>query len=240
MYIDSHLHICDPVNIDYSDVRRLYINSVIPEEFPFIDNISQHYSKVTPFYGVHPWFAARLQPDWFSMLEHYIFSNPAAGIGEIGMDKTHRAIDLKLQRDIFERQLDLAVAGNRPVCIHSTGCSGTVRDIICNAGIRNYFLLHSYSGSAQSAAEFLELGAYFSFSMRQLNTSDIKNILSAVPLERIMVETDIDNDSKKEYLVLLKETYEKMAGLLSISIEELQAELIRNEQTFTNRDTSGQ
>jgi TatD DNase family protein len=80
------------------------------------------------------------------------------------------------------------------------------------------FLLHGYSGSREQVAQFISLGAYFSFSGRSLtNRAELRNVLKAIPVERILVETDAPNGTNAtREAPAEKENKAHPAGLLDI------------------------
>ncbi|MBX4215734.1 TatD family hydrolase [Candidatus Parcubacteria bacterium] len=158
-------------------------------------------SDVWATVGVHPTDTkALLLPHEFETLarEHRVVA-----IGECGLDYYRGGLseEEKLrQRNIFEAQIELALAVDKPLMIHGRPTKGTmdayhdILDILYRyqkeAGERLRGNIHFFSGDAAIAHKFIELGFTLSFPGVLTFTHDYDESVRAVPLERIMAETD--------------------------------------------------
>lgn len=61
-------------------------------------------------------------------------------IGEIGMDSVWCDVDLKIQKEVFEKQLQLAQALNKPVILHTKGQEKTILELIVNTQIHMLYI----------------------------------------------------------------------------------------------------
>ena len=130
-----------------------------------------------------------------------------AKVGEFGLDRwildRARPDDPRLaglrrapvdeQLEVFAWQLDLAAARNLPASIHCLDAFGPLLDALRHAKIpARGFLLHAYSGSAEMAKSFADLGAYFSFNGAFLEPRKqrLRDVYVALPADRVLVETD--------------------------------------------------
>ncbi len=99
----------------------------------------------------------------------------------------------EVQRKWFIRQLELAKEVNLPVIIHSREASQETFDIMKehHAGSTGG-VIHCYSGSKEMAAEYLKMGYYIGIGgvVTFKNARVMKEVAAAVPLERILIETD--------------------------------------------------
>src|SRR5438876_1205115 len=87
---------------------------------------------------------------------------------------------------------DLAVAGDRPASIPCLDAFSPLLDALRHAKIpARGFLLHAYSGSAEMAKNFADLGAYFSFNGAFLEPRKQRHrdVHAALPADRVLVET---------------------------------------------------
>ena len=112
-------------------------------------------------------------------------------LGEIGLDYHYENTDRAKQAAFFEAQLEMAERLDLPVIIHDREAHGDCMDIIRrHRGVRGVF--HSFSGSAEMAKELVKLGWYISFSgvVTFKNAAKVKEAAAAVPLDRLMIETD--------------------------------------------------
>ena len=115
----------------------------------------------------------------------------AVAIGEIGLDYHYPDTDKNAQYELFIAQMELARELKMPVVIHSRDAHGDTFDVL-----RRYtdltLMLHCYSGSAEMARQYAEMGFCFSFGgvITFKNAEKSKEALRAVPEDRILLETD--------------------------------------------------
>lgn len=112
-------------------------------------------------------------------------------LGEIGLDYYWRQDNKELQKRFFEAQLDLAEEYDIPVVIHDREAHGDCFEtIIKRPKIRGVF--HCYSGSPEMAKDLVRRGWYISFTgvVTYKNAPVVQACAKAVPLDRILVETD--------------------------------------------------
>lgn len=112
-------------------------------------------------------------------------------IGEIGLDYHYEGFDKALQHSFFDAQLGLAHELDMPVIIHDREAHGDCFEaILRHKNVRGVF--HSFSGSPEMATELVRRGWYISFSgvLTFKNARRAVEVAEAVPLERILIETD--------------------------------------------------
>lgn len=117
-------------------------------------------------------------------------------IGEIGLDYHYENYgDIPMDKDrqarFFEAQLVLAEEFGLPVIIHDREAHGDCFEtVLKHPKVRGVF--HSYSGSAELAKELVRRGWYISFSgtLTFKNAARVREAASAVPHDRLLVETD--------------------------------------------------
>jgi TatD DNase family protein len=147
-----------------------------------------------PSFGLHPWDVPAAPAGWLDELRRVLLAHPAAGVGEMGLDRWIEGFDPDAQEAAFRAQLALAVELDRPLTIHCVHAIGPLMDILRATALpRRGFLLHSWNGPVELVPELARLGAYFSFSAhhfpeRKAHLRD--QFAAAIPRERILVETD--------------------------------------------------
>lgn len=202
---DAHCHLQDPrirtsapklikSALD-SGVCYFAVNGVSEKDWNLVKEMSDQHSSVLPCFGVHPWFIQDRSPDWFDTLKGFFETTPSASVGEVGLDKGSRGkqIDFADQCQVFQQQLQLAKELKKPASVHCVRAFGDLLRIMKDLGpFPNGVILHSYLGSAEMVPEFAKLGAYFSFSgyLMHLKERKAKEMLKAVPSERILLESD--------------------------------------------------
>ena len=112
-------------------------------------------------------------------------------IGEIGLDyywdKTHK----ETQKKMFRVQNELALELGLPVIVHDREAHGDCMEIIRDyPRLRGVF--HCFSGSVEMAKELVDRGWYLGFDgpITYKNAVKALEVLRAIPLERILLETD--------------------------------------------------
>lgn len=121
------------------------------------------------------------------LLEH----PKVVSVAEIGLDYHYDDTPRDIQKKWFELQLDLAEGKNLPVCIHDREAHGDIVEILKrHPNVRG--MLHSFSGSRETAEELLKLGWYISISgvVTFKNAAKIIEVVEELPLERMLIETD--------------------------------------------------
>ncbi|MBU9888639.1 MAG: TatD family hydrolase [Candidatus Omnitrophica bacterium] len=252
MLIDSHIHLQD---IKTEKVRasllsrarelavgRFVCNGTRPEDWPLVREIAQSDDRVVPFYGVHPWFADKVVAGWDAELEHFL-SGTGAGIGEIGLDRVKNDINFARQTEIFHRQLEIAGRLGRPFAVHCARAGSDILGILKRDPSRRRFMVHSYHGSYEMLRNFLDLGAYISFSWKILSrgTEETMDLVRQVPLDRLLLETDFPytqpgklspEATVEDYCECLGRIYALAAQTKGISEEKLQDAVWKNGTVF--------
>ncbi len=148
-------------------------------------------SQVVAAVGVHPSNAAELDTAAMSELAKLAEQEQVVAIGEIGLDYKNPKTDKVVQKDAFIHQLALAEKLDKPVIIHSRDAERECVEIIKRMPkLRGVF--HCYTGSLAPAIEAVGLGFYVGFTgiVTYKNAALVQEAVQAVPLERILIETD--------------------------------------------------
>lgn len=178
--------------------------------------------RETPFYGIHPW-AADAVADSAAALEAVravLEADPAAGVGEIGLDRLRSRETSAAQRALFAAQLALAAELGRPVALHGAKCWGeVVKACEPHRGKIPSFLFHGFSRSDGLLPAIAALNGFVSAGPAALNDHAVnyRAMLKKVPLDRLLVETDADEDAREE------DVFAKVAELTGLSEARLDA-----------------
>ncbi|MDO4753946.1 MAG: TatD family hydrolase [Bacillota bacterium] len=155
----------------------------LAEKYPFI------YAAV----GIHPHDASTLDDEALLTLELMAKNKRVKAIGEIGLDYYRDLSPRDVQREAFEKQIALAKKLALPIIIHDRDAHGDVFQILkSNDAFVNGLQMHSYSSSAELAMRYVDLGAHISISgpVTYKNASVKREVVAAVPLDRLLIETD--------------------------------------------------
>lgn len=152
--------------------------------------------KYPQFYasaGIHPHDTSKItdEKETLDALRYQLTHEKVVAVGEIGLDFHYDFSDRETQIKWFRLQMELAAEYGYPVIIHDREahgpCMDMVRDFSSVTGI-----FHSFSGSAETAAELIERGWYISFSgvVTFKNAHRILDVVRSVPVEHMLIETD--------------------------------------------------
>lgn len=149
-------------------------------------------------------------------------------LGEIGLDYHWRQDNKEMQAAFFEAQLKLAEEYDIPVVIHDREAHGDTFDaILRHPKVRGVF--HCYSGSPEMARDLVRRGWYISFTgvITYKNAPVVQASAKAVPLDRILVETDapylapVPHRGKVNRSDYIEYTLRTLADLHGVSEEEI-------------------
>lgn len=202
MYFDSHAHM-DDKRFDHDRdqvIRRAFDGGLVGFLNAGADmassqrgiRLAEQYDGVVAAVGVHPHDAQTVREHDYIQLAAWAEHPKVVAIGEIGLDYHYNLSPPAIQREVFIRQLDVARQTGLPFIIHDREAHQDCLTIIKREakGLRGVF--HCFSGSLEMAREVLQLGLYLSFggTVTFKNAVKLKAIVTDVPLERILLETD--------------------------------------------------
>lgn len=228
-----------------NNIGRIFCNATSPDDWDEVSAIAGKHKEVTPFYGVHPWFAAGLKAGWDKELLRRLESGPC-GIGEIGLDRAKEDVDIGTQKEIFGRQLEIAFGMGKPFTAHCVDAWGIFVDMLKKAGAGELpFIVHSFSGSVETLTELLKLGAYASFSLKLVEKryKKISEAFAATPLDRMLLETDFPYTPGSQpkgqalsgdYFGCAARVYEIVSKLKGVPKEKLEKAVWENGTVFVH------
>lgn len=120
--------------------------------------------------------------------------NKIVAIGEAGLDYFYQKSTRENQAEGFRRHIAAARITGLPLEIHTRDADDDCKAILEEEHARGAFpaILHCYTGGMDLAMRAVELGLYVSFTgVVSFKKSDaLREIAKAVPLDRILIETD--------------------------------------------------
>ncbi|MDH2403259.1 TatD family hydrolase [Bradyrhizobium sp. SSUT18] len=141
--------------------------------------------------GLHPQLVAERWREielWERLLDETRY------VGEVGLDagpRYHSSMDRQIE--VFRRILrSCAKAGGKILSIHSVRTASRVLDLIEEEVPhgRAKFVFHWFTGSVADAKRAAELGCYFSINSQMLTTGRGRALVSSLPIDRLLTETD--------------------------------------------------
>ena len=201
MYFESHAHYDDE---RFDDDRDELLSSFPEEGIETVINSSSDISSSKasialadkyPFFyasvGVHPHEVGKMSEEDIETLKKLSKHPKVVAVGEIGLDYYYDLSPRDEQRYWFKRQLELAYELDMPIIVHSRDAAQECFDIIKASKVRNG-VIHCYSGSAQMAKDYIEMGFYIGIggSLTFKNNRKTVEAVEQIPIDKILIETD--------------------------------------------------
>ena len=202
--------------------------------------LADSHEKIYASVGIHPEDVEELTEARMAWLKKTASENEKVlAIGEIGLDYHWNVEPKEVQQEWFVRQLHLATEEKMPVIIHSREASQDTFDIMKkeHAGTTGG-VIHCFSGSAEMAKEYVKMGYYIGVGgvVTFKNSRVLKEVVKAIPLEHIVVETDCPylaptpHRGKRNSSAYLPLVIEEIAKLKGITAEEVEDATYENAQ----------
>ena len=210
MFTDSHCHLNFPelqsrmgeIRQDMAQalVSRALLISTQLETFEQVHALAMAYDNFWCTAGVHPDEDQVQEPTLEDLLQ--IGSRPkVVGIGETGLDYyrlgDRSVAQMEWQRERFRRHIRAARQLSLPLVIHTRSASADTLAILKEEGEDGSAgsvggVFHCFTESAAVAKAALDMGFYLSFSgiVTFKNAQDLRDIVSWVPMDKVLIETD--------------------------------------------------
>ncbi len=198
--------------------------------------LSLRYDYIYAAVGSHPDAADEVNAAVLEEYRRLVAANPKINaIGEIGLDYHYEDIPRETQKAAFRAQMQLARELDLPAIVHEREAHEDGIKIVDEfPEVKGVF--HCYSGSAEMARELVRRGWYIGFTgvLTFKNARKALEVAAAIPLERIVIETDCPymspepfrgrrNDPGKVYRMA-----QALAALRGITEEEAQTITFEN------------
>lgn len=160
----------------------------------------------------------------------------ATYIGEVGLDFSPKYVATRTsQIEAFRFICNEAQKTGKIISVHSRKAEKEVLNILSNyRGTRA--IIHWYTGDATTMEQLLEIGCYFSINSNMCTSGSGKSILSKIPLDRLLIESDGPFSvvgAKKYTPLLLKESYSIISNILKR--DDLERIVFNNFKTLLSK-----
>ena len=187
----------------------------------------------SPFFsgvGVHPMDITEplVQEDYKALADLAAGEEKVIVMSEIGLDYMEGMPDRAWQFPAFREQINIARNLKLPIVFHSReahkDCFRVLRE---EKGYEVGGVMHYFQGSLEEAKEVIDMGFYISIARPIFRLPHLQEVVSKIPMENIVIETDSapqpfkknrDNWTEPRYL---RPITEKIAELKEISLEEV-------------------
>jgi len=167
--------------------------SASPESLEDSIELSEKYPFIYAALGIHPHDADKMNEDLIDKIRVLSKKDKVVAIGEIGLDYYYDNSPRDTQKYWFERQIELAKELKLPIIIHDRDAHEDTVNILKKTDAGQVGgIFHCFSGSAQMALDMIKLNMYISIGgpVTFKNARKTIEVVQAVPLEKLLVETD--------------------------------------------------
>ncbi len=206
MFVDSHCHIDFPElagrlpeileKMRANEVSEALCVSVTLADFPGVLALAEAHPNIYASVGVHPDYPDIDEPTVAGLVAQAAHPRIVA-IGETGLDYFRLQGDLEWQRERFRVHIRASRESGKPLIIHTRSASEDTLRLMreekagTDAGGAGG-VMHCFTESLAVAEAAMAMGFYISFSgiVTFKNAKDLQAVARAVPLERMLIETD--------------------------------------------------
>jgi TatD DNase family protein len=171
-------HLVD-VGIDLDSSRRAAANAA-------------RLAQVSATVGIHPHDAVTLDDRALEELRALLADERVVAAGETGLDYYRDRSPREVQRAAFAAHVRLARELDKALVVHNREAFADVLAILEGEGAPQRVVFHCFTGDRRAAERVLEAGWYVSFAgtVTFRNAPEQRAACAAVPLERMVLETD--------------------------------------------------
>ncbi|HQU46481.1 MAG: hydrolase TatD [Planctomycetia bacterium 21-64-5] len=201
---DTHAHLDQPeFDADRAEVidraRQAGVETILAvgitadSSLACVELAAKH-SGILAAVGIQPNYCGQAaSSDWERVLS--LVERPGVvALGETGLDRYWDYSEFEVQQDYFDRHLRLSQERGLPFIVHTRESDADVLAMLRDARRRGPLagVMHSFTGSAETAAECVELGLSISFAgmVTFKKADDLRAVARSVPNDRILIETD--------------------------------------------------
>lgn len=246
--VDSHAHLADErlfpdVEAVLERARAAGVEAVVcigtgPDDWGRVLELARRFPGVYATAGVHPHAADQATEAAFAEIRALAREPELVALGETGLDYFYDNAPRDAQRASFLRHLELARETGLPVVVHARSADDDLRAILADAGGVTG-VLHCFAGGRPLLEAALEAGWYVSFSgLVTFKRYEDAELVRAVPLDRILVETDspylapVPHRGKANEPAFVPLVAARVAEIRGADPAELAAATVRNARAF--------
>jgi TatD DNase family protein len=244
-----HLDYLDQADLDYTleksrevGVEQIITIAVAVENLQRVMDLTRYSPSIWGTQGIHPHEAESYNRQTDEVIRQNVKDARILAVGEIGLDYHYDHADRKVQRAVFEQQLQIAVELDLPVVIHTREADADMRDILRNysTALSRKGVIHSFTSTLALAEFCLSEGFMLGFNgiATFKGADNVRQAVAATPLDQLVLETDAPyltpvpfrgRPNAPFYLPFIAQT---VAAIKELEVEELLRQAFSNSQNL--------
>lgn len=249
--IDSHCHLqFEQYDRDREEVVRRCFENRVGALVVGVDyatsaaavELAREYQNIWATVGLHPHYV--VNGDWqgqLPLLEDLAQDENVVAIGEIGFDRSRLADEraMAAQAEVFERMVSMAAEVNKPLIIHVRYALADLKAALERLGQKIAGVggvVHCYPGDGLLAHFLFAYNFKLGFTGLVTYNPTWDRLLSELPLDKILIETDAPYLTPTPYChqrnepIRVIEVARHIAGLKNIPLEAVLDATFKNTQ----------
>lgn len=219
------------------NIERLITIAVSEKNLSSVIELTEQHDAVFGTLGIHPHDA----DDFSDKVSTFIQNNATekiVAIGEIGLDYYYDNADRTIQRNAFEKQLQLACDLNLPIVVHTRDADEDTQAILSNfsSTLTRKGVIHSFTSGRGLAEYCLNEGFHLGFNgiCTFKNAQNVRDIIAITPLDSTLLETDapyltpVPYRGKENAPVYLPFIAEQVAQVHGVDVETVLKQTYQN------------
>lgn len=248
---DTHTHLfCEEFDTDRNDALRrageagvttLLLPAIDPQTYDRLEAMMLQRHEVKAATGVRLFAMMGLHPtsvdaDYATSLaeaKRRLFANPDnyVAVGEIGLDYYWDRTYEREQMEVLRQQIAWAKELDKPLSLHVRKAYEEILGLMKELNYGSYRgVMHCYGGSVNQALRAMERGLYIGIGgVVTFKNAGMAEVVRAVPLERIVLETDspylapVPYRGRRNESAYVTEVAKKVAEIKEVTVEEVAA-----------------
>ena len=144
--------------------------------------------------GIHPHDARHWSADSMSELEEMVIHNCVKAVGETGLDFNRNFSPQPVQVEVFQHQLEFAIAHGKPVFLHQRDAFDTFYTLLkeYRHQIKDV-VVHCFTDNKKALFSLLDLDCHIGITgwiCDERRGRELQTLVSSIPADRLMLETD--------------------------------------------------
>ena len=217
-----------------NDVKCVINQGIDIKTSKFSIELAEKYDYIYAAVGIQP--QEVYKEESLAKIEELAQHPKVVAIGEIGLEYHYDVAPKELQIEYFEKQIEIANKLSLPIVVHNREAHADTLNVLKRTPSIKGGVIHCFSGSVETAREFLKLGYFLGFDgpITFKNAKTAIDVLEYAPLDRILVETDapyltpMPLRSNRNNSMYIKYILEKIAEIKNISTDEISNITVQN------------
>lgn len=237
MFVDVHCHLTYEViraNLAkvVEDAKKSGVVIIVTSGLGYEDCLKaleiSDYKTIFPSLGIMPYNLGGYETV-LDLIEKN--AKKIVAIGEVGLDfHINVKSDKGLQRKAFKEFIELSLNLDLPLIVHSRSAGKYALEMLVEHGAKDV-IMHAFDGSASHSLIGIKKGYFFSIPPSVVRSAQKQKLVSKVPLENILLESDAPalspvpgNVNTPSNVRVSAEIVSKIKGIPSKKVEDVTTE----------------